>query len=176
MRMFRSQGQARMRKAGCAALLLILTGGVAPAAAQISEKGAKALADELAVYLGRGAIVDGILKVAPAGDAYEVTIDLQKAADGLKAPGAEVDLKVEPFRFKAAPAASGTWAVTSDSFPSISVRQKKPAGEETVDIAVPGYKFEGVYDPKLAAFTSGTLTSSGMNFISRSPEGDVVAQ
>jgi hypothetical protein len=176
MRMFRSQGQARMRKAGCAALLLILTGGVAPAAAQISEEGAKALADELAVYLGRGAIVDGILKVAPAGDAYEVTIDLQKAADGLKAPGAEVDLKVEPFRFKAAPAASGTWAVTSDSFPSISVRQKKPAGEETVDIAVPGYKFEGVYDPKLAAFTSGTLTSSGMNFISRSPEGDVVAQ
>jgi hypothetical protein len=176
MRMFQSEGSARMRQAGCAALLLILTGGVASAAAEVSEEGARALADDLAVYLGRGAIVDGILKVAPAGDVYQVTIDLQKAADGLKAPGADVDLKVAPFTFKAAPAAGGTWTVTSDSFPSISVRQKKPAGEETVEIAVSGYKFDGIYDPKLAAFSSGTLNSSGMSFTSRSSEGDVVAQ
>ena len=176
MRIIRPNGPARLRMAAPAAVLLGLLAGTSPAAAQISEQGARTLADDLAVYLGRGAIVDGILKVAPAGDAYEVTIDLQKVADGLKKPDAEVDLKVDPFSFKAAPAENGTWTVTSDSFPSISMRQKKPSGQETVDIVVPSYKFDGVYDPKLTAFTSGTLSSSGLDFTSRSPEGDVVAQ
>lgn len=158
------------------ALALALAALASPASAEISESGAKTLADDLAVYVGRAALVDGILTVAPVGDAYQVTIDLQKAAEGVKPPAGEADLTVGPLTFKAVPADNGTWAVAFDSFPAISVRQKRPEGKSTLDVKVNGYKFDGIYDPKLAAFTSGTLKSSGMSFASNSPEGDVVAE
>lgn len=162
-----------MRTATRRALILSLMLAASPAGAQtISEDGAKELAAAFATYVGQPAIDQKIVSVAPGTDAYTVTIDLPKIVAGMTPADGKVDVSVQPFAFEAAPKDDGTWTVTADSFPAFKLVQHKEGGEETVEIAAENYHFEGTFDAKLAAFTSGEGKVDKVTFASHSPEGD----
>lgn len=143
-----------MRRAAFLTCCLILLAG--PAAAQgIDNAGADRLTADLKRYLGDAAFSKGIVAVAPDGDAYALTLDLDAFAAMLPAE-AEAKVDIEPYALRLTPLKDGMWSVAGPLFPGGSAEFKGPNGRQTVAWAVADSSFEGVYDPALAAFTSAT--------------------
>jgi hypothetical protein len=85
-----------------------------------------------------------------------VSIDLQRFIDGLGIPGGGI--KVSALSFLTTPQQGGTWKVAADSFPNASLHLSIPEGNYDGSLMMRGFKFAGVYDPKLAAFLTATNT------------------
>ncbi|MFI5012519.1 MAG: DUF2125 domain-containing protein [Hyphomicrobiales bacterium] len=146
-----------MRALRWSASVLALLLATAPALAETATSdGAKALGQSFAAYFGQSAIDRGIISVLPKGDDYEVTFDLQRVVDGFNLPAGS--LRIGSFAMLTTPQLDGTWKVKSDGFPNVAVRVPSPKGEISGSFALSGYRFDGVYDPKLAAFLTATNT------------------
>ncbi|MBP0652049.1 hypothetical protein J8J40_33810, partial [Mycobacterium tuberculosis] len=70
------------------------------------------------------------------------------------------------------PAANGTWAYSQTSFPSLSVT----APGTRVEFNLAGLAAAGVFDPKLAAFTSYTATAKSATTRSEDASSKVSAE
>ena len=103
--------------------------------------------------------------VAPAGESYAVTLDLKRAAAGLESFGFTLD----PYTSKTllTPQADGTWKVHSDDNPPMVIH----AGTQTLSFAATSSAFDGVYDPKIRAFTSFTQQQTGTTNAQVTPDG-----
>jgi hypothetical protein len=155
-------------------LLLSTALAAGPAAAQgVDAKGATDLAQSLATYLGQSSLERGVLRVEPAGDAYRVTLDLQKLANGVVKPEDKASVTISPIVFTTTPKSDGTWAVKADSYPKVSLRHTGEKGEDAIDFSVEGYSLDGIYDPKIKALVSGADKSSGIKLTSRSADEDI---
>lgn len=104
--------------------------------------------------------------VTPEGDAYTVTLDLKRAAAGLESFG----LTFDPYtsRTLLTPQTDGTWKVHSDDNPPLVLH----VGAQTMSFAAASSAFDGVYDPKLKAFTSFTQQQTGTTTTQTSPTGN----
>lgn len=148
-----------------AALALSLA---APAFAQtVDEKGAAALSDSLARYIGRKAIEEKLVTVAPGGDGYAVTVDF-RAMVGLMPKQGPLKVDVAPYTIMVKPRGDGSWDVSSDSpwDGSFEVERSGKA-PQTTRFSIKDSRFAGVYDPDMAAFVSGTSSMSAMSMVSR---------
>ncbi len=155
--------------------LLALVVASAPAlAAPATGDGAKALAQSFAAYFGRTSVDQGIIAVAPQGDDYKVTVDIQHVLDGLGLPAGSV--KVDAFSFLTTPQAGGTWKVVANAFPNVNVHMAMPDGEYGGSVALNNYKFSGVYDPKLATFLNATNTIDLIDVKWKAKESEVSLQ
>lgn len=135
-------------------------------AADATLEGARALADDLAAYVGRAALDSGFVTVMPDGDAYRVTLDVARLA-GVFLPAEQVTLTVfENASFRTAPADGGLWRVDSVTYPSLLARFPGAGeGGEAQQIEYrfsPGGTSEGLFDPALGAFTSFSQTLSSV--------------
>ena len=141
----------------------------APAWGQtVDSQGAKQLSDDLSRYVGKQAINEGILKVSLEGDAYKITFDLKAIAAEL--PKQDLPkFDFPPYTLVVKPRGDGSWDVSSDFSTSGSFEVSNPDGQASAQIAIKDGKFTGVYDPKLAAFTSGASSMAGMTMTSRMP-------
>jgi hypothetical protein len=145
-----------MRRHYLSASLFALLVAATPVRAQpATSEGAKALAESFALYFGHGALDQGIIAVTPQGEDYKVVIDLQKAVDQLGLPPGTATLGA--MSILTTPQPGDKWKVAMDGFPNLALHMSTPDGDVTGSLASTGYKFEGVYDPKLAAF----LTAKG---------------
>jgi hypothetical protein len=146
------------------AFLLALS---APAFGQaVDAQGAKQLSDELSRYVGKQALNEGILKISAEEGAYKITFDVK----ALVAKMPKQDLKrfdFPPVTLRVKPRSDGGWDVASDFSTTGSIEVNGPNGLNTGQIVVKDGKFTGVYDPELAAFTSGTSSIAGMTMTSR---------
>ncbi|MBV9741257.1 MAG: hypothetical protein JOZ30_16585 [Hyphomicrobiales bacterium] len=147
------------RAASFAALLVGASAlvSVPPAWAEIAtSEGAKALVQSLAPYFGQSGFDRGLITVTPKGEAYELRFDLQGMVEGFGVPKGFVE--VDAFPLLAAPLPGGTWKLTSDRYPKLTLRVPSPlgGGDDVVSVSTTSRAFEGIYDPKLAAFVSGT--------------------
>lgn len=141
----------------------------APAWSQtVDSQGAKQLSDDLSRYVGKQVLNEGILKISVVGDAFKITVDLKAIAAGLS----KQDLPkfdFPPYTLVVKPRGDGSWDVSSDFSTSGSFQVSNPDGQASGQIAIKDGKFTGVYDPKLAAFTSGASSMAGMTMTSRMP-------
>jgi hypothetical protein len=145
-----------MRRQCFASILPFLLASVPALAEPATPDGAKALGQSFAAYFGRPAIDQGIIAVAPQGEDYKVTVDLQRVIDGLGAPPGSI--KLDALAFLTSPQQGGTWKVSANGFPNGSLHLTLPDGEYSGSLALSGYKFTGVYDPKLAIFLNANNT------------------
>ncbi|MBV9752036.1 MAG: hypothetical protein JO188_05920 [Hyphomicrobiales bacterium] len=131
--------------------------GPRPALAEsATSEGAKTLAQSLIPYFGQSAFDHGLITVTPKGEAYELRFDLQGIVDGFGVPKGIVE--IDAFSYLVAPLPEGRWKVSLDSYPNFIVRvpNLQGGGDDVVSVSAGGRAFEGIYDPKLAAFLSGT--------------------
>ena len=156
---------------GLASFSLALMTNVPAFADAATSAGAKALETDLAAYFGKAAIDRGIIAVTPKGDAYELTFDPQPAIDGLKLP--QGSFQVGRSSYLVAPAPNGTWKVTSDDFPSISMRVPSQQGEVAETIAAVRPHFEGVFDTKLGGFSSLRITVDALTVTGKGQGMDI---
>ncbi|MGX5846794.1 hypothetical protein ACWGTO_06900 [Mesorhizobium sp. PL10] len=134
----------------------------APALGQtVDSQGAKKLSDDLARYVGQQVLDEGILKVAAEGDGYRITFDLKALA--AKLPKEDMPkFDFPPLTMIVKPRAAGGWDVSSDFSTSGSFEARNQNGPVSGEIAIKDGKFKGIYDPELAAFTSGESAMAGM--------------
>ncbi|MBW0004644.1 MAG: hypothetical protein JO216_14265 [Hyphomicrobiales bacterium] len=137
-----------------------------------TSEGAKALAQSLKPYLGQSAFDRGLIAVTPKGEAYELRFDLQRILDGFGLPKGVVEM--DAFSCLVAPLPEGRWKVSFDSYPNFTIRGPSPLGDgdDMVSVSAGGRAFEGIYDPKLAAFLSGTDKIARIEEKIRGPHSD----
>ncbi|PBC05062.1 DUF2125 domain-containing protein [Mesorhizobium sp. WSM3860] len=139
----------------------------APAFAQtVDSQGAKQLSDNLARYFGKQAFDIGVLKVSAEGDAYKIAVDIKALVDALPDPK-PLKFDLEPYALMVKPRSDGSWDVASDFSQSMSFEFNGPKGPQSMQITVKDGKGTAVYDPNLAAFTSGASSMAGMTMTSR---------
>lgn len=126
--------------------LFLLPGMAARAeAADATAAGADTVRTSLERYLGRGPVA-----VTPAGAAYRIDIDLKKMLAVLEPFGLALDPVT--VTMTAAPQEDGLWHVTGGGLPIVTVHMQGA----TTSVAVNNHRFDGLFDPKLPAFTKAT--------------------
>ena len=148
------------------AFLLALS---APAFGQtVDSQGAKQLSDDLSRYVGKQALNEGILKVSAEGGAYKITFNLPALV--AKVPKEDLGkFDFPPYTLLVKPRGDGTWDVAADFSTSGSFEINDPNGPRNAQIAIKDGKLTGVYDPELAAFTSGASSMAGITMTSHLP-------
>ena len=134
------------------AILLAGTALGCPAfALQANTDGAKKLTDVFETYLGKPAPgKPGAVTVVPEGEGYRVTLSLA----ALAAPVANGVFNIEGGNvvFSATEQADGNWHVVSNEPLQATIK----VGPQVQTIQFDGVKFDGVFNPKLAAFVTST--------------------
>ncbi|MDX8482159.1 hypothetical protein RFN28_27420 [Mesorhizobium sp. VK24D] len=139
----------------------------APVLAQtVDSQGAKQLSDNLARYFGKQAFDKGVLKVSVEGDAYKIALDIKALVNALP-DQKPLKFDLAPYALMVKPRSDGSWDVASDFSQSMSFEFNGPEGLQSMQLAVKDGKGTAVYDPILAAFTSGASSIGGMTMTSR---------
>jgi hypothetical protein len=115
-----------------------------------TPEGAEKLSAIFATYLGKPASgAPSPVSVTVEGAHYAVALDLA----GLTAPLKQADFSMDAatLTWALTEQDDGTWHVTSDSLPPLSIRVK----EDTIVYHFTGYKADGIFDPALTMFKSG---------------------
>ncbi|AZO75091.1 MULTISPECIES: hypothetical protein [unclassified Mesorhizobium] len=149
----------------------------APAVAQtVDSQGAKQLSDSLARYFGKQAFDTGVLKVSVEGGAYKIAVDIKALVDALPEQK-PLKFDLAPYALMVKPRSDGSWDVASDFSQSMSFEFNGPEGPQSMQLTVKDGKGTAVYDPSLAAFTSGASSIAGMTMTSREAkqQADVTA-
>ncbi|MCV3208549.1 hypothetical protein OHD62_27330 [Mesorhizobium sp. YC-39] len=139
----------------------------APAFAQtVDNQGARQLSEDLSRYVGKQALDRGVLKVSAEGDAYKIVFDFKALAATL--PDQRL-LKFDfaPYALMVKPRSDGSWDVSMDFSQSASFEFNGSEGLQSTQFSIKDGKGSGVYDPNLAAFTSGTSSMAGMTMASK---------
>ena len=112
-----------------------------------TPEGAQRLSAIFATYLGKPAAgAPSPISVTPEGAHYAVAIDLASFAAPFNASGSSIDPAI--VKCMLTEQDDGAWHVASAELPPIAVHTK----EGGVAYNFAGYKFDGIFDPTLAAF------------------------
>lgn len=132
------------KSATCAVVLLgsLPTSGSAADATVAQADGIKS---GLERYLGHGPVT-----VTPAGAAYKIDIELAKVLAVLAPYGVRLDPVT--YTLTATPQDDGQWHVVSGGLPVVTMHIR----DMTTSVAVNNQHFDGLFDPRLPAFTQAT--------------------
>ena len=151
---------------------LALIAATSPALADdATAEGARGIEDAYAAYFGRQAIVDGVIKAEPDGDAYVISWDLGKAASALGAPADA--LKMDPFTYRLKPEADDGWSWSGLALPRISLKASNDKGPSSADVNFDGFSLAGRWDPSHEPFLVTKLALGAVNgdFAQTDPNG-----
>jgi hypothetical protein len=139
-----------------AAVALTAFFGVAAAGADpATAERAKEIENHYAAYFSQAVIDKGVVVVAPQGEDYLVTWDLQKA---IAAAGGPPDVvKMAPFSYRMTPTVGGGWITKASSLPTLTIGPTGQDGREGGVIAFDGFNFDSLLDPAATEFWRGKL-------------------
>jgi hypothetical protein len=100
---------------------------------------------------------------------------LQGIVDGFGFPLPKGAVQIESYSLLVAPLPDGTWKVSSDNFPKVGIKASTSQGDMAASLSASGSVFEGVYDPKFAAFLSFTQKVAAFDMMARAANSDVAA-
>ena len=149
-------------------LVLALVGAALPAVGAQAAPATQAEADRLKTvferYLGHPVPGEAAsVTVTPEGDTYRASFDLKQMAKPLDSFGVAIEPATTTMILT--PNDNGTWRVASDAIPPIVIHLK----DQTLTIGTSSYKSEGTFDPKIAAFITGTATQDGSTLDQEAP-------
>jgi len=156
------------------ACLLALGLAIGPARAEpATPEGAKAIEQGYARYFGRTLLERAIVSIAPRGDDYVATLDLQKALELLDVPAK--GLRAEAFALAMTPMAGGAWKVKADHWPAIALDMPTSSGHINGAIEARDFRFDQVYDPNRPDFLASALTLGGLDATAHIRDADAAA-
>ncbi len=141
------------------ALLLIATSSLGLAAPATSD-GAKAIEQGYVEFFTKAVVDKGIVSVAPDGDDYVVSWDLQKALD-LAGPPKDA-LRIERFSYRLTPMGEGSWTIKADRFPSLAFDVPTDKGKVTGTLDLGGVHLETAYDAAKANFLRSLVAADSL--------------
>jgi hypothetical protein len=139
-----------MRAPWPSATLLLIATVTSPLAAHAASQGAQAIEQGYVDYFGKAVVDKGIVSVAPDGEDYIVTWDLQKAFD--LAGAQKGALRIGRFSYRLTPEGGGAWKATADSFPSLAFDTPTDKGRMSGALDLAGFRLDAAYDAARAEF------------------------
>lgn len=148
--------------------IVLSTAGWAQA---IDSQGAAQLSESLSRYVSEAAFDKNIVSVVADGNAYRIDIDFNAIAPLIPA---EIPVKfdVAPYALRVKPLVDGSWQVDGPLLPDGWVEAGKGPQHARFQWAVTDGKTSGIYDPELAAFTSGTGSYASLTLKSSDASGE----
>lgn len=131
--------------------LLLIAASAPSLAAPATSEGAKAIEQGYVDYFSKAVVEKGIVSVAPKGEDYVVTLDLQKALDLLTSP-AQGGLRIERFSYTLTPGAAGSWTAKADRLPSVAFDAPTEKGRVTGTVDLNGFHLDAAFDAAAATF------------------------
>lgn len=130
------------------AFICFVSAGTPGLAAAATAEEAQRLTGVFQTYLGQE---PGVVTVTPAGEAYDVKIDLTPLIAKIKQPNFSAE--ISPVIMKLTDQGGGMWLVTQDS--PLSYSAKIP-GQLDMIVKIGAMKSSAVFDQNVSAFTSST--------------------
>ena len=149
--------------------LLLGTCGIASAAPATQDE-ADRLKRLFERYVGHPDGQPGVVAVLPHGEAYTTTFDAARLYTLL--PQSGVAVTAAPLVAELTPQDDGQWKVTMDGLPLLGVTW----ADQRFSLAIKGYTFDGLFDPKMLAFASSTSAVGGASFEGGGPKGSAEAR
>lgn len=144
-------------------------------AAPATSEGAAEIAHGYAAYFSQAVLDKGYVAVAPQGDDYLVTWDLQKIVDLAKPPPDA--LKIDKYTYLLRLTGDGAWTARADHFPTISFNAPTEKGRMSGTLDLNGFHLDTAYDGKLPQFllsqTLATLAVAKIKVMETTGPGDV---
>jgi hypothetical protein len=126
-------------------------------AAQIDQAGADQIKEKLTYYLPKDIVDTGFLKVTPAANRYELSVDLLPLLKDVKKEVFTIN-GLKPFVHYLTPQDGGMWKVeVNDNFDvsgSVTAEGKK----QDFTYKIEKMMFDGIFDPSISYFTTGKYT------------------
>ncbi len=154
------------------AVPLVVLAGTA-ALAEATAAGADRLTALFQSYLGT---TPGVVAVAPAGDVYELTVDLAPLAAMIPQAGAQgVKITASPLTYMLEEQGGGLWRVTENQ--PFTMTAVAP-GALDLSISYDSIVSDGIWDESLQSFTSWTADVGGLQSTSKSfgPDGTEIGE
>ena len=141
-------------------------------AAEIDQAGADQIKEKLTYYLPKDIVDTGFLKVTPAANRYELSVDLMPLLKDVKKEVFTIN-GLKPFVHYLTPQDGGMWKVeVNDNFDvngSLTAEGKKQDFTYKIDRMV----FDGMFDPSISYFTTGKYSLDKINMTMSGGEPNV---
>lgn len=141
-------------------------------AAEVNQAGADQIKEKLTYYLPKDIVDTGFLKVTPATNRYELSVDLQPFLKDIK-PEMFTISGLKPFVHYLTPQDDGMWKVeVNDRFDvkgSFTAEGKKQDFIYQIESIV----FDGMFDPSITYFTTGKYSLDKLAFESKGGDADI---
>ncbi|HEY1943570.1 MAG TPA: hypothetical protein VGH40_15780 [Roseiarcus sp.] len=132
-----------MRPRWPAAVVASICASSAACAAPATSDGAKAIEQAYVEYFSKAVVDKGIVSVAPSGEDYLVTWDLQKALE--LADPSQGALRIDRFAYRLTPNSDGGWTIKADRLPSVTFDGPTDKGQVNAALDLSGFTFEAAY-------------------------------
>ncbi|UVC07059.1 hypothetical protein IHQ71_17710 [Rhizobium sp. TH2] len=141
-------------------------------AAEIDQAGADQIKEKLTYYLPKDIVDTGFLKVTPAANRYELSVDLMPLLKDVKKDVFTIN-GLKPFVHYLTPQDGGMWKVeVNDNFDvngSFTAEGKKQDFTYKIDRMV----FDGVFDPSISYFTTGKYSIDKVKMTTTGGEANI---
>ncbi|MBI2718186.1 MAG: hypothetical protein HY245_09660 [Rhizobiales bacterium] len=141
-------------RGGLLAFVVLVFASAQALAAPATPEGAEKILASMQIYFGKA---PGVITVRPAGEAYDLTIDLAPLL--AKIPAKEGKATMSPLVMKLADQGGGKWQVSQDMPWSFTMNVP---GQIELTFKADKLASTGVFDANLMAFTSSTTDITGM--------------
>lgn len=136
-------------------------------AADVSEQGAREIAEKLTYYLPKDIVDSGFITVKAATNRYELSVDFAPLL--AKVPKDQFSISgLKPFVHYLMPQDDGLWKVEYNDRLNVSGHFTAEGKKQNFTYIIDRMNFEGLYDPSITYFTSGkylldkiTISSDG---------------
>lgn len=147
------------------ALPLLIATGTAGLAADATPEGAARLTEVFQTYLGK---TPGVVTVTPSGAVYDLRLDAGPLLSSI--PETDAKVTVSPILLQLTDNGDGTWSMTQDQ--AFDMKMQVP-GEADATLSIASLKTTGIFDEKLAAFSTTTseFTDLKMDQTVTAPDG-----
>lgn len=145
------------------ALLVAVSPLEARAAAQVSEAGAREIAEKLTYYLPKSIVDTGFLKVTAGTQRYELSIDISPFLKDFK-PGEFSINGLKPFVQYLTPQDDGTWKVEANDNFNVSGFFTAEGKKSNFTYMIDKFVFDGIFDPELSFTRTANASIEKMKF------------
>ena len=141
-------------------------------AVEIDQAGADRLEEKLTYYLPKDIVETGFLKVTPAANRYELSVDLMPLIEEIDSKNFTIN-GLKPFVQYLTPQDDGMWKVEAndnlDVSGSFTAEGKKQDFTYTIDKML----FDGLFDPSITYFQTGSYTFEKIRMTSSGADSSV---
>ena len=159
-----------------AVALLLLTTSLSPAvAADISYEGASTLEKKLTTYLPENLVKEGLVKVRPSTEDYEVVFDPNALLKGIDTSKFTIS-GLKPFVSLVRPLNDGLWRFVQDADLNVTGSFAGEPDKTDFSYRIDKMHSEGVLDPELLYFKSLDIKADGITFATKTPKETIDAR